>query len=144
MPNLRSVTCDTVPENSVDPRLHERRQTPRTPLYGGSFAVLRSKSNSSDTEILAQILDISSQGIAFRFFDDASSVAHVRTIDIALPNQGVSLEALPVQAVNETADRTNGNRHNAKVRRLGMCFEPMPLYKSEALANLIERFACGR
>jgi hypothetical protein len=150
MPTLPSVACDIARENSAEYRLHERRRTPRTPLYGGSFAVLRSESKGEDTEILAQILDISEQGIAFRCFADASSMTHIKTIDIALPNQGVSLEALPVQAVNETDDRTNanGNRNaghcSARVRRLGMCFDTMPHHKSEALASLIERFACGR
>ena len=152
MPTLRSVACDIARENSAESSLHERRRTPRTPLYGGSFAVLRSESQGEETEILAQILDISEQGIAFRCFADASSMTHIKTIDIALPNQGVSLEALPVQAVNETADRTNANGNgsgnaghcSAKVRRLGMCFDTMPHHQSEALASLIERFACGR
>jgi hypothetical protein len=148
MPTLLSTACDIARENSAEYRLHERRRTPRTPLYGGSFAVLRSERKGEDTEILAQILDISEQGIAFRCFADACSLAHIKTIDIDLPNQGVSLEALPVQAVNESADRTNGNgqgsRCSARVRRLGMCFDTMPHYKSEALASFIERFACGR
>jgi hypothetical protein len=144
MPDLRSVSCDAAYENSVDPRFHERRRTPRMPLYGGSFAVLHTEGEAGDNEVLAQILDINCQGIALRFFAGESRGDQVRKIDITLPNQDFSLQGLPVQAVNETDDHTHGNHCNSKVRRLGMCFDQMSDHKSQALDTFIERFACGR
>ncbi|MEJ2640431.1 MAG: PilZ domain-containing protein [Desulfosarcinaceae bacterium] len=146
MPSERCVPCRTACENSVDARFHERRRKARTPLYGGSFAVLYSEGEEGDTEILAQILDISRLGISVRFFASASSVPLVSKIDITLPNQGFALQGLPVQVVNETADRTNGSQSNtnAKVRRLGLRFDEMPHPMAQALETLIERFACGR
>jgi hypothetical protein len=143
MQTLRSDPCDTSFDNSC---FQDRRQTPRTPLYGGSFAVLYTESEEGEGEILAQILDISKEGVAFRFFADSPTVSQVRRIDITLPNQGFCLQGLPVQVVNETADCTNGSHCNtsARVRRLGLCFDAMPHHMVQALDALIERFACGR
>ncbi|MDJ0780743.1 MAG: hypothetical protein QNJ22_02165 [Desulfosarcinaceae bacterium] len=93
---------------------------------------------------MAQILDISVRGIAFRFFVGSLDGHQVTKIDITLPNRGIALQGLPVQAVSETADHSSGNRHNDRVRRLGMCFRGLPTPTVRALDALIERFACGR
>jgi hypothetical protein len=132
--------------SSTDSGFHERRHTPRTPLYGGSFAVLHVENEAADTEILAQILDINKEGIAVRFFASSSRVPQVKKIDITLPNQNFSVEGLPVKIVDETTDRTNRGHGttNAKVRRLSMRFDAMTPHKAQALDTLIEHFACGR
>jgi hypothetical protein len=133
-------------ENSAKPYFPERRQAPRLPMYGGSFAVLHGADEASDGEVFAQILDISRQGVAFRFFAGSCKVLQVRRIDITLPSRGIKLHGLPVRAVNETVDRTAGRHSNAdaKIRRMGMCFSALPSRKARALDELIACFACGR
>jgi hypothetical protein len=133
-------------ENPSDHRLPDRRQAPRLPMYGGSFAVLHGTEADSGGEVFAQILDISRQGIAFRFFAGAIEGPQVRRIDITLPSRGIKLHGLPVRVVNETADRTAGRHSNpdAKIRRMGMCFGGLPSGKARALDELIAHFACGR
>lgn len=126
---------------------HERRQTPRTLLYGGSFAVLYGEAGATEEGDLAQILDISKHGIAFRFFPGSLKGPQIRRIDITLPNKGILLQGLPVMVVNESADPTASSglaANNKRIRRLGMCFEGLSGRKTRALETLIERFACGR
>jgi hypothetical protein len=115
-------------------------------MYGGSFAVLHGTEAAGGDGVFAQILDISRQGIAFRFFAGAIEGPEVRQIDITLPSRGIKLHGLPVRVVNETADRTAGRFSNsdAKIRRMGMCFGGLPSGKARALDELIAHFTCGR
>ena len=151
MRSPQSVSVDPAKKNAPSIRRFEshrddRRRTQRLPLYGGSFAVLHDDRSTGNKETLAQILDISIQGIAFRFFANAVASDRITCIDITLPNQGVALKGLPVQAIYETEDRNNpgGRPTRTGVRRLGLRFAPLPHPKAKALHSLISRFACGR
>ena len=115
----------------------ERRKYRRFPLLVGSFSVVRCDSG----EIMGELTDVSSGGMAFLSDPDDLLLPEYSQIDVLQISDGVFLNNIPVQRVSRTTGYFEINRQRIKMVRHGLGFQPLDLKNKKELGAFIRNHA---
>jgi c-di-GMP-binding flagellar brake protein YcgR len=115
----------------------ERRKYRRFPLLVGSFSVVRCDSG----EIMGELTDISSGGMAFLTDPDDPPMLECARVDVLQYSNGVHLNSIPVRHVSKTMGDFEINRQRMKMARNSFGFQTLDSDQKKELGVFIRNHA---
>ena len=110
----------------------ERRGKKRFEAKGGCLVIL-----GSEPVKPWQILDISEEGLAFRYIRGAEEVGSIPHLDIRTSDTALCIEKVPYQVISDI-DLTGAGRRSYKLKRCGIKFGQLTPEQSGQLRRLID------
>lgn len=119
--------------------LFDRRNQDRSPALGGAFAVLRPQFSR-----LGQIIDISSDGLAFHYPVSGDQTNGSSELDIFLVGDGFYLEKVPFKAISDLKLAKKKFNGSIPMRRFGVQFGELKQSQISQLEYFIRNFTLDK
>lgn len=118
-------------------KMKERRRFRRFRVFDGGFSVVRCDSG----EIIGELTDISSGGMAFLSEPDEFSMPEYSEIDVLQIPDAVCLNSIPVRHVSRAAGFFAINRQRMKMERNSLDFQNLDSDQRKELGTFIRTHA---
>jgi hypothetical protein len=92
---------------------------------------------------VAQILDISHAGIAFRYFANGICPSALSELDISIQNDGLLVAQIPYQTIYDADFLSSFNTASGGMRRLGARFSDLDDNMLQQLDYFIQNYTFG-
>ncbi len=134
--NYRSIEKRVTPDRRNGP---QKRTDKRYRVKDLTFVKLRSE---SEIEI-GQLLDISKEGLAFRYFIDNKQSRSYSDLGLFLSGGGFSIDRIPFKAVSNIELANNSQFSTIILKRYGVQFEKLTPDQTNRLDHFLLNYTLG-
>ena len=134
--HYRSIEKRATPDRRNGP---QKRTDKRYRVKDLTFVKLRSK---SEIEI-AQLLDISMEGLAFRYFVDNKQPRNYYNLGLFLSGGGFSIDQIPFKAASNIELANNSQFSTIILKRYGVQFEKLTPEQTNSLDHFLLNYTLG-